>query len=77
MEFRSFVVQRFTRFSYTLLTGAQSAKVLGTNGCDVLSEGHNDPTGWLTVDIDVKENCWICHFEFEVSVAWIFSILGD
>ena len=78
---RSLVVQVLALLSNTLLARTQTAKILGTFGCNILAESHGDSAFWSAVDGDIKENCWIvCHFGFEASEEKIqrnIMILAD
>jgi hypothetical protein len=56
VELAALVVERLAGLAQALLTGAESAKVLGSLGHDVVVQLECDATGGLVADLDVEED---------------------
>lgn len=56
VEIRALVVERFATFAETLFASAESAKVLGRLGNNIVVQLHNDASSLAITDVDLKED---------------------
>ena len=68
VEGAALVAEGLAHLANTLLTGAESAEVLSSQG-SVIEELELDSAGGLTTDVDVKENSGVCHLTIYLNLS--------
>ena len=61
VERGSLVVKWSARFTNTLLSSAETSEVLSSSGSLVCVQLHDDSSGLLTANGDIKEDNWVRH----------------
>jgi len=61
VENRTLVVQRLSRLSNSLLSSAQSSKILSSLWNDVCIKFEHDPSSRSAISSNIKEDAWFSH----------------